>query len=250
MTAIRTKERTTATATTGATISGRGDLRPQGPATEEATRPLERPVFVADHPWRHRAANAALATAALLLLVWLMAIVAGALGFGSLPALPLVPHSHGTNSGASESGAGAKSRPAESVAGSHTNGATAAVGTPESRPAGTPASGSHETHAGTKSHAVNGQPHPVETTSAPSRHGVSRSPVQASNPTTHENGNSGTVGVGAERSGSTPAPAEGAPTTTPSGNELPQKPQGGNVGQGDAVNEGVAGEEHRATPRG
>ena len=236
-------------ATTGATIAARGDLRPQGPPAEGATRPLEQPVFVADHPWRHRIANATLATAALLLLVWLMAIVAGVLGFGDLPALPLVPHANGTNPGASGS-AVTESRPAASGAGSHTKGATAGGGTADTRPAGTSASRTQGAHAGTKSHTASGQPHSVGATPAPIRHGAPKSPVPASNAPTHENGSSGTVGAGSERSASAPAPGEGTPTTTPSGHEVPQEPQGGTVGQGYAVNEGVAGEEHRATPQG
>src|SRR5436190_9701769 len=47
------------------------------------------PVFVAEHPWRGRALRAATAAAALLLSAWLVAIVVGALGFGSLPGVPL-----------------------------------------------------------------------------------------------------------------------------------------------------------------
>ena len=249
MTTARTENRTRVTATTGATIAARGDLRPQGPPAEGAPRPLERPVFVADHPWRHRVANATLVAGALLLLVWLMAIVAGVLGFGNLPALPLVPHAGGTNPGASESGATAESRRAASPAGSHTNGATTG-GTLETRPAGTSANGARGSHAGTKSHAVSGQPHPAGATPAPIRHGAPQSPLPTSKAPVHEKGNSGTGGAGTERNTSAPAPGEGAPTTTPSGHEVPQEPQGGTVGQGDAVNEGVAGEQHRATPQG
>jgi hypothetical protein len=48
----------------------------------------ETPVFVAEHPWRRRALGAAVAAGGALLLAWLVAVVIGALGFGSLPAVP------------------------------------------------------------------------------------------------------------------------------------------------------------------
>jgi hypothetical protein len=48
-----------------------------------------RPIFVAEHAWRSHAVKAAIAATALLLLAWLVAIVIGALGFGSLPGVPL-----------------------------------------------------------------------------------------------------------------------------------------------------------------
>jgi hypothetical protein len=48
-----------------------------------------RPIFVAEHAWRGHAVKAAIAATALLLLAWLVAIVIGALGFGSLPGVPL-----------------------------------------------------------------------------------------------------------------------------------------------------------------
>lgn len=47
-----------------------------------------RPVFVAEHPWRGRAVIAAAVAVGLLLGAWLLAIVFGALGFGSLPGVP------------------------------------------------------------------------------------------------------------------------------------------------------------------
>ncbi|HEX8959260.1 MAG TPA: hypothetical protein VF770_05510, partial [Solirubrobacterales bacterium] len=50
----------------------------------------ERAIFVADRPWRQWAVSAAVALAGALLLAWLAVIVAGALGFGSLPTLPFV----------------------------------------------------------------------------------------------------------------------------------------------------------------
>lgn len=48
----------------------------------------QQPVFVADHGWRQRAVKAGTAAATALLLAWLVAIVIGALGFGSLPNVP------------------------------------------------------------------------------------------------------------------------------------------------------------------
>jgi hypothetical protein len=62
----------------------------------------DQPVFVADHPWRGRAVKAAIAAAALLLLGWLVAIVIGALGFGSLPGIPFA---EGDGNGGSASSA-------------------------------------------------------------------------------------------------------------------------------------------------
>src|SRR4051812_9374775 len=84
---------------------------------EQAT--VERSVFVAEHPWRRRGVWAAGAVVAMLLAAWLVAIVVGALGFGSLPALPLVPNDESPSNAAPATSqpappGGSKARPVDS----------------------------------------------------------------------------------------------------------------------------------------
>src|SRR4051794_7554494 len=88
--------------------------------TVEAAREpsaAEPPIFVADHPWRGRGVRAAVAIGAVLLVAWVVAIVAGALGFGSLPGLPLTGGASQAESAAPTHGAAGAQNAASGPAG-------------------------------------------------------------------------------------------------------------------------------------
>jgi hypothetical protein len=69
--------------------------------TLSASRLAERPVFVAERGWRRLLIRATIVFGAGLLAAWLIALVAGALGWGNLPGLPFSAGGDHRQSGAS-----------------------------------------------------------------------------------------------------------------------------------------------------
>jgi hypothetical protein len=207
---------------------------PRAPGGPPLSIVAERPIFLAEGPWRRRAVAAATAAVGALLLVWLVAIVAGALGFGPLGSLPLL------GAGRSDHSAGSPAVGAESIratpsrlgprAGDRSAGAegTATAAKAPRSPAPTGAGGD----GGTRSHPGTGVAATTRTPAAtPGREKTSSSPTAAGE------------APAAESPGAASSPPAGAahrPTVTPSGHEVPA------VGSGESasrspVPEGGAG---------
>jgi hypothetical protein len=84
---------------------------PGRPAAEPTTVVGERPIFVTDRPWRKRAVAMAIAAGGALLLVWLVGVLAGALGLGHLGPLPLWGAGKATSPASAKSPASVQARP-------------------------------------------------------------------------------------------------------------------------------------------
>jgi len=171
-------------------------------STVEAARErsaAEPPIFVADDPWRGRAVRAAGAIGAVLLATWVVAIVAGALGFGSLPGVPLTgggspvksaPATTGAAGGASaaKSGSGAAGRPGVAPAADAAR--TTSTGTaPGSKsgaqsPAAGPATGGTGTVAGQGTGGTATAPTPPSSTTAPGNGSASAPTASGGGPPT------------------------------------------------------------------
>jgi hypothetical protein len=202
---------------------------PERPAAEPTTIAGERPVFVTDRPWRKRAVAMAIAAGGALLLVWLVGVLAGALGLGRLGPLPL------WGAGKAASPAPAKSPasvPASVQARPHPLPALPAVGGPRAAGSGL--------HSGQRRGAA-----------APSA-GTTRSPAQANaDPASGESrGTSKThpPGSGAQ---STPRMPEAAPSPASRGAESAggEKPPAA-TGAGGGSSRGPAPARPEATPSG
>jgi hypothetical protein len=208
---------------------------------------VDRPVFTADRSWRKRSVNVGLGLAGGLLLCWLAALVAGALGFGSLPALPFADEGSGTASSL-------ESRP-QTIKGTHGAGRPAmAPNVPSAARAGR----GSERQIGAASrpaHLADGAaPEPPLAVShrspatAGSRptpaHGVAAAPPPAG--TASKGGGAGGTGI-APGAGAPPQRGAGsAPLTTPSGREVPSGgAQGGNRGVSTEARLGLAQEGKR-----
>jgi hypothetical protein len=205
---------------------------------------LDRPVFAADRRWRQRFVSAGLGLGGALLLGWLVALVAGALGFGRLPALPFA-------GGGSETASGLESR-SQSIGPEHGavgQGSKAPRPLSRARPgsgAGQPPTAAKHTSAagrgeagpvapaavGHISPAGAGAPH-----SAGNVDSATSAPAGAGNGSPAGNGGGAVTGAGAGASASTPSStaARGAPAVTPSGREVPS-------GSGPSNEHGAAGE--------
>ena len=174
----------------------------------------DQPVFVADHPWRGRAVKAAIVAAALVLLGWLVAIVIGALGFGSLPGIPFT---EGDGNGGSASsapghrGAGSALRPGRASISGVKGGAAGARTT---APSGSGAQGATgQSPAGSPSAAAPSQPAPAPTAIPGSGHSNGQG---RGAPTTQPQG------------------GRGAPDANPSGRDPGANAKGSNPNAGGA----------------
>jgi hypothetical protein len=214
-------------------------MRMVSPSTGTST---ERPVFVADHPWRPRVVSAAIALVGALLLGWLVAIVMGAVGFGSLPALPFTEHGKGSS-------AAIGSRPNSNAL----RRGAAGVGTPDML--------RREDRVGSDRHSAPGADGSSSTRGRSGRdvksgsghgHGslTAADGVSAKNGSRGNSAGSGTSGGastgngtaaptgGGNASTTSRGPSSGAPTATPSGNEIPS---GSASGPSDNANSSAGG---------
>jgi hypothetical protein len=210
----------------------------------------ERPVFVADHPWRRRGASAAIGLAGVLLLAWLVAIVGGALGFGGLPTLPFTGGGPGSTVAPGSRGDARQgfATPATTSSGrtASTQSPAAAKGTAAARAAAQP-SRRTEGHAGGTSHGTGsrGLPTHQHLSGSTGRGATATSPASGA-------GSGEPSGIGTETptrggggsSGSAPlAGSRPAPTTTPSGNEVPSGSASGPSGKAAPAGEVEPGKE-------
>jgi len=193
----------------------------------------DHPVFVTNKPWRGRGVSIAVALTGALLLSWLAAILAGALGFGSLPGVPLAgggtharsaPRPSWSAPRAEQRRGGQRiARPRTSIASRDGDRSQAGdsgsglAGTIRPSPAGTRMNHDHATTGSAATPALS--PTANAMPAKPEGPGVSAGPP-ASPP----------AGAGpANGAGSPPRPApvaEAAPPVTPSGAEVPSGSRG------------------------
>ena len=218
------------------------------------SRPADRPVFVAEHRRRERAVRAVLVLLGALLLAWLVALIAGALGLGSLPPLPV---SGGGDAGSASSSQSAPPPASARVApdkGADATGSSVAA-RPEGQPgsAPTPTGGPHRPKmrrrassparrrlAPRRQGGTGGVRRPGRTGNRPARLAAGRSPTGT--PVR-------TAGSGAAEAPSQPAAAHGPPAVAPSGNEVPVGSASGPSAKAEAIEESPGGA-HRATETG
>jgi hypothetical protein len=215
----------------------------------------DRPVFAADRRWRQRSVNAVLGLGGALLVGWLVALIAGALGLGSLPALPLT-------GGGSETAAAPRSRP-QPIEPANNEGwrdSTASGPLAPARPSGdgaqrpggaiahAPEAGRN--HGGAASPVASGNVSPART----GPHWTANDNRAASTPNGMGGGTAtGSVdaagtGGGTRTSASAPpsssSGARGAPEATPSGREVPGASESAPSAEPPAVAEAGLGAAH------
>jgi len=194
-----------------------------GPASRPPERPeRERPVFVADHGRRKALMRAMTVLGAVLIAVWLIALVAGALGLGNLPGVPFSAGSdHGQPATSASQGKPAKERAAAQVvsplsAGGRASPRPSRSSLPAPHESRSPA-GALSTPAVSGASAGGGSQHSPGLTGGPPNPGT----------TTPKNGTGG--GPGNRGSAPSTLPHEnGQPAVTPNGNVPAQDAHGGN----------------------
>lgn len=224
-----------------------GSVAPAGkPAARARARPVtgDRPVFAAERRRRHRAVNVGLGLVGILVLCWLVALVAGALGLGNLPAIPFTGGKDAappTVPRATQAAAGPKARPFRSPGSAspyHRSAQPAAAATkqaPAKDPGRKSASVGDVSPGGAAAPGQGAGGHGA--TAAPRRAGSGRPPGQAAAPTTPGKARA-TPATGGGRL------HRGAPAVTPSGREVPSA-------SGSSDEAGAAREtEHSSAPGG
>jgi hypothetical protein len=214
------------------------------------SRLADRPVFVAEHRRRERAVRAALVLLGALLLAWLVALIAGALGLGSLPPLPV----SGAGDGASGSSSQSAPPPASVRAATDNDAAatgSAVAGLPEGHSGSAvtqhPAQPSQDAPAGVVANAgVGSHPDATKEPAAAGGHGEPAIAPPGSQQATSKGNSGGNGGPRAAEAPSQPVVAHGPPAVTPSGNEVPS----GGGGASGAKAEESAGAAHRAAETG
>jgi hypothetical protein len=187
------------------------------------------------------------------LLFWLAAVIAGTLGFGNLPALPLVPHEG--SPGMPAAGSAAERGPATprvvAPASTPTSQLRSAVGALPSNPGhhGS-ATATHRSQAQGGSQALTGHPGAPGALRNPGTRGGAPGPASTSNPSSREPGTGGTAPMAPKGGTQVEGSGAGAPISTPSGREIPHEPQGAAQEMGAIAREGAAGEMKRTTPQG
>ncbi len=205
------------------------------PTPGPAPRLPERPVFVADHGRRHALIRAMVVLGAALIAAWLIALVAGALGWGNLPG---VPFSKGSDHGQPATSA-SQEKPATEQAATQRQGTSS----PANQAVSPSSAGGRASPgpSGSASPAPHGSQSPAGALSTPAGSGASagagtqRSPGSRGSPpnpgtTTPSNGagsGPGNGGGGSAHPSTTPRQS-GQPALTPSGNVPAQDAYGGN----------------------
>lgn len=191
-----------------------------GPASRLPER--ERPVFVADHGRRQALMRAMIVLGAVLIAAWLIALVAGALGWGNLPGVPFSAGSdHGQPATSASQEGPAKERAAAQVVSPSSTGGRASSGPSRSSlpaPHGSRSpAGALATPAGSGASAGTGSRQSPGSTGGPPNPGA----TTPGNGTGSEPGNRGSAP-------STLPHENGQPALTPNGNVPAQDAHGGN----------------------
>jgi len=213
------------------------------------SRRADRPVFVAEHRRRERAVRAALVLLGALLLAWLVALIAGALGLGSLPPLPVSAGGDGGSSSSSQSASPPPSvRPATDDAAAT---GSAVAGLPEGHSGSAvtrhPAQPSQDAPESVVANAgVGSHPDATKEPAASGGHGEPAIAPPGSKQAAGKGNAGGNGGPRAAEAPSQPAVAHGPPAVTPSGNEVPS----GGGGAPGANAEEAPGAAHRAVETG
>jgi cytoskeletal protein RodZ len=223
-----------------------------------STAHADRPVFVADFNRRERAVKTALTLTGALLLVWLVALVAGVLGLGNLPALPVpgsAPSRPQVEEGATKGG-GALETHVQARADGRTSGETASRRGGSGEPA---ASSGDNAAPGTESHPVGNRSAGEENVSHRS---VPRPPAaEVGGTSPNEAAPTADAGV-VEAQSTAPHGADvgvveaqstaprGAPTVTPSGNEIPAGSPSASTGKSETGKESAGGAHSAAAAGG
>jgi hypothetical protein len=231
------------------------------PGSADRPQPIlaERPIFVAGHNRRQRAVGAAVTLVGTLFSIWLAAIVAGALGFGHLPALPLVGQGKATSTptagSAPQSGRAQRElavrKPRSSApprSGGRSAGEPAPIAAVATKPAprvGRDSAGIEPSGGGPSSPSRRGTPSPRESGGGA---GSPPSGVSGSEPTASGGAVQPAVTGGGSggASSSRASGAHGPPAVTPSGNEVPSGSASGEGGAASA-GEGASGAGQRKT---
>ena len=190
-----------------------------------ASRLPERPVFVADHGRRHALIRAMIFLGAALIAAWLIALVAGALGWGNLPG---VPFSEGSDHGKPATSASQAKSAREQAAAQRQGTSSPANKVMIPSTAGGRASSGSSLLAPHRSQSAIGASSTPAGSGASAGTGSQQSPglTGPSNPgtTTPSNG----AGRGPGKGGSTLPHESGQPDQTPNGNVPAQNANGGN----------------------
>jgi hypothetical protein len=209
---------------------------PWGPPERSAAEPTtivgERLVFVTDRPWRKRAVTMATAAGGALLLVWLVGVLAGALGLGHLGPLPLWGAGKAASPAPAKSPASVQARPHPLPALPAVGGLRAAGSGPHSgqrRGAAAPSAGTTRSPAQANADPAGGESRGTSTTHPPGSGAQStpRMPEAAPSPATR-----GVESAGGEKppaatgagGGSSTGPTPARPEATPTGRPIPDGP--------------------------
>lgn len=207
---------------------------PERSAPEPTTVVGERPVFVTDRPWRKRAVAMATAAGGALLLVWLVGVLAGALGLGHLGPLPLWEAGKDASPAPARSPASAQARPRPLPALPEVGGPRVAGSGPHSEQrhdagAAAPSAGATRSPAQANAVLAGGEPRGASKAHPPSSGARStpRTPEAAPSPATRGAESAGDGEPPAAHSaggGSSTGPAPARPETTPTGQPIPDRP--------------------------
>jgi hypothetical protein len=230
---------------------------PERSAAEPRTVTDERPVFVSDRPWRKRAVAAATATGGALLLVWLLGVLAGALGLGHLGPLP-VSEAHRAGSPApAGSPSPEQARPHPSLApraiGDHLRSAGPPLRSGQRHGAAAPLAGTTRSPSQANAGNTSGESRSASKAHTPGRSAQStpRSPEAAPSPTTTPSRSprieEPRAGSGAG-GGSSRGAASARPETTPSGRAIPDAPTATPPGRARSIESNAGEADRRPAP--
>jgi hypothetical protein len=205
---------------------------PERSAAEPPTIVGERPVFVTDRPWRKRVVAMATAASGVLLLVWLVGVLAGALGLGHLGPLPLWGAGKAASPAPAKSPASVRARPHPLPALPAVGGLRVAGSGPRSgqrRAVAAPSADTTRSPAQANADPAAGEPRGTSMTHPPGGDAQStpRVPEAAPSPATRgaeSSGGEAPAAAAGAGGGSSKGPTPARPEATPSGRPIPDGP--------------------------
>jgi hypothetical protein len=205
---------------------------PERSLTEPRTIADARPVFVTDRPWRKRAVGMATAAGGALLLVWLVGVLAGALGLGHLGSLPLWGAGKAASPAPAKSSPSVQARPHPLPALPAVSGLRVAGSGPRSgqrHGAAAPSAGTTRSPAQANADPASGESRGASKTHPPGSGAQStpRMPEAAPSPATtgaESAGGKGPPAATGAGGGSSTGPMPARPEATPAGRPIPDGP--------------------------